>query len=146
MHNQLLSLVITLIAVPAWGATILVPEAEGNLWQCSAFDREDKQWVAKAPYEQMALNKAFEACKKHSREPRTCKTAKEYCEANIKGLNSRPMWQCTAVDRMAKAWLGDFFPRGIDAAMGAKTFCIQHSAVPDTCYVNLVTCKNTNVK
>lgn len=119
---------------------------ENNYWQCSSHDSEDNQWIAKSQYERTAVNKAFEACKKSSRNPSSCQTAKEMCMSIINGVNTQAMWQCTALDQMAKHWASDIYVHRDDAALGAKAHCEQRSAMPMSCYINLMTCKNLNEK
>jgi hypothetical protein len=54
------------------------------------------------------------------------------------------MWQCTALDQTGEPWQSNFYSQRLDAALGAKAFCKEKSSVPDTCYINLVTCINKN--
>ncbi|KTD25096.1 MULTISPECIES: hypothetical protein [Legionella] len=119
---------------------------EGNFWRCTAFDAENKEWTVESSYEISAVNKAFDECKKQSKIPRSCKTAKESCEAFVNGKSTRPMWRCTALDQMAKSWPSNVYTHRDDAAIAAKAYCEQNSAFPDTCYINLMTCKNLNSK
>ena len=117
---------------------------DNNFWRCTAFDAENKRWVVKSGYELAAINKAYDACKKESSLPETCKTAKETCETFINGVSTRPMWRCTALDQMAKAWPSNTYIHRDDAAIAAREFCQENSSFPDTCYINLMTCKNLN--
>lgn len=119
-------------------------QEEDNTWHCNAYDGEERQWVASSAYQRTALNKAYEACKKESAKPLSCKAAKEYCDASIQGISTSPMWQCTALDQMAQPWKSSLYIHRDDAALGAKAFCHERSAMPDTCYINLLTCKNIN--
>lgn len=117
--------------------------AEGSdFWQCSSSDGEDKQWVVNSDYKRQALNKAFDACKKESRIPETCKTTQAACEAFINGVSTRPLWQCTALDRFAKRWISNAYQHRDDAAIAAKAYCEEQSRAPDSCYINLLTCRN----
>lgn len=158
MNNRIVAtLFFSLIFITGslWGNNTM---AENNYWQCTAYDSEEKQWIVKNAYERVAINKAFEACKKESRAPASCKATNESCDYFANGTNSnRPkvsvnmnrtfsdaMWQCTALDQMAKPWVGNPSSNKDDAALGAKAYCQQHSTVPDTCYINLLTCKNIN--
>ncbi|WP_133127790.1 hypothetical protein [Legionella nagasakiensis] len=129
-----------------WAQEAVILKGDDSYWQCSAYDQENNQWIAKSPYERTAINKAYDACKKQSRAPKTCKTAKESCDAIVKGRNIRPMWRCTALDSMAKAWMSDIYRHRDDAALGAKAYCQQRSTVPASCYINLLTCKNLNAQ
>ena len=117
-----------------------------SYWQCSVHDSEAKEWSFKSTYERVATNKAFEACKKQSNLPLTCKAAKESCDYFSDGINTRPLWQCTALDQKAKPWVSDVYMNKDDAAIGAKAYCREKSVSPDTCYIHLVTCKNLNEK
>jgi len=129
-----------LFSASAWSADVLITD----YWQCTSYDKQDQQWLAKSQYERTATNKALEACKKQSKEPESCKIAKEYCESIVNGISTRPMWQCIALDLMAKPWRSNFYTNRDDAALAAKAYCQQRSGIPDSCYINLLTCKNFN--
>lgn len=123
----------------------LLTQANGSgNWQCTARDGANKEWVKSSNYERIAINLAFEACKKESTLPTTCKTAKEECEAFIDGQSTRPMWRCIALDQMGKAWESNVYTQRDDAAIAAKDYCHDRSGFPDTCYINLMTCRNMN--
>lgn len=64
------------------------------------------------------------------------------CELFIDGVSTSPAWQCSALDQMAKVWVNNPYPNRDDAALAAKAYCQDNSGFPDTCYVNLLTCKN----
>ena len=134
-----LFLVVFIIIKPTWADTNL---NNTNYWQCTAYDDGKKQWVIKSLYERVAANKALDACKKQSTAPTSCKMRKEICEYFAHGLSTRPMWQCTALDQTAKPWMGGTYSNQDDAALGAKVYCQQHSILPGTCFINLLTCKN----
>lgn len=123
-----------------WADTL----SSSSYWQCSAHDSTDKQWVAKSVYERAATNQAYDGCKKQSTNPTSCKIAKEFCEYFANGKSNRPMWQCTALDLMAKPWVSNTYSQRDDAAIAAKAYCQEQSSMPDTCYINLLTCKNLN--
>lgn len=118
--------------------------ASANDWQCTAQDAENKQWTVKSNYKISAFHKSLEQCRKESLQPKTCRMAKGSCESFINGLTTRPMWQCSALDHRAKVWTGKIYRYRDDAALAAKAYCRQGSALPDTCYINLITCKNLN--
>ncbi|KTC65661.1 Uncharacterised protein (plasmid) [Legionella adelaidensis] len=122
--------------------TILHPK--NTYWECNAYDQDDNLWIAQSSYERSSINKALDTCKKMSKNPGTCKVAKENCFAVVNGVDTRPMWQCTAFDQMAKEWKSAYYTKRDDAALGAKAFCQDHSGMPDTCYINLMTCSNKN--
>lgn len=116
----------------------------GNFWRCMAFDNEHKEWKVNSSYELAALNKALDACKKESKLPASCKTARESCEVFTNGSSNRPLWRCKALDQMAKSWPSNVYSHRDDAAIAATAYCQQGSSFPDTCYTNLMTCKNLN--
>ncbi|KTD68138.1 MULTISPECIES: hypothetical protein [Legionella] len=116
----------------------------GSYWQCSAHDATQTQWTSENIYQKMALNLSYAACKKGSKAPATCRTAKAGCIQFINGVNVMPMWQCTAFDREASAWRSNLYPTRDDAALAANAYCRQKSSVPYTCYINVVTCMNKN--
>ena len=136
MHKYVLSLSILLIINPVW--------AEDSYWQCSAADSKGMQWVVNHIYEQVASNKAIEACKKQSPAPASCNSLKDNCDYFSNGLSTRPLWRCTALDLMSKTWRNNPRPNRDEAAIEAKENCERHSSMPDTCYINLLTCKNIN--
>ena len=124
--------------------------ANDDHWQCAAHDNQDKQWQAVSSYERVANNKAFEACKKESAVPASCKPTEDACDyiMNGKSSNLKPhqessssSWTCTALDQAAASWVGKTYNNKDDAALNAKTNCQEHSKVPDTCYINLLTCR-----
>lgn len=117
-------------------------KGNNSYWLCKAYDSDNNQWIAKSPYKRMALNSAYGDCKKESNVPQSCQAANEHCEDIIKGVVNHPKWQCTALDQMANTWVGDTYTSRDQAVTGAKAYCEKHSAMPDSCYVNLLTCKN----
>ena len=116
--------------------------SDTNYWQCAVHDKENKQWEARSTYERVATNKAFEACKKESHVPASCKPIEESCEYSGNGKNTNRGWQCTAFDQMAKIWVGQIYRNKDDAAIDATTYCQTHSSIPDSCYTNFLTCKD----
>lgn len=120
-----------------------------NYWQCMAHDALKKQWEAKSSYERVAANKAFETCKKESKVPTTCTAVQDSCNYFGKpivitpGSSEGAIWKCTALDSAAHPWIKMSSNRDA-AALSAKSTCVQHSSVPDTCYINLLTCININ--
>jgi hypothetical protein len=116
----------------------------GSYWQCVTHDSANKQWTAQNNYKKVALNYSFSACKKQSNVPKTCKATPSNCEQFIQGVSIRRMWRCLALDREANPWHSDLYSQRYDAALAARAYCQQKSSVPDTCYVNLVTCSERN--
>lgn len=147
MKKTIVSLLLCSLLTPTlWANDPSLMRGANNYWLCAAYDGHDKQWQAKSPYQRTAINQAWDACKKQSAIPDTCKAAKEFCEAIIKGVSNKPMWKCTAFDQMAKSWVSDVYRQRNDAALGAKAYCQERSGVPHSCYVNLMTCTNLNAR
>jgi hypothetical protein len=115
-------------------------------WKCIARDAANKEWRASSNYERVAINHAFELCKKESTLPSSCKTSKQDCEAFIDGVSTRPLWRCIALDQMGKPWESNLYSQRDDAALAAKAYCQDQSGFPDTCYINLMTCRNLNLR
>lgn len=134
MPKHLLTLLILMVINPLW--------ADDSYWQCHATDSKGMQWVVSHGYEQVATNKAVEACKKQSPAPESCKALRENCDYSSYGLSMRPLWRCMALDLMSKIWRNNPHPNRDEAAIEAKENCEHHSPMPDTCYINLLTCKN----
>ena len=121
------------------------PPIETNkYWTCTAEDSSHQQWASTHIYQRTATNNAAADCKKNSKTPRTCAVSKEACEEFVNGRSTRPMWQCTALDQFSKVWRSNTYLHRDDAAIGAKAYCKEHSAMPMSCFVNLLTCKNQN--
>lgn len=113
-------------------------------WECRAHDSVNLQWVAKGDYQRIAATDALNACKKQSAYPNACKAEKEDCQLFVNGITTRPMWQCKALDQLSKVWPSTIYKHRDDAAIAAKSYCRHHSAMPDTCYINLLMCRNLN--
>jgi len=75
-------------------------------------------------------------------KPMTCKVESEDCEDFIRGKSTRPIWQCTALDRNGKAWVSHANTKRDDAVVAAQAYCLKRSSVPKSCYVNVLTCDN----
>lgn len=145
MNNYLKHIAFTsmyFFLVPSWSNPI--NENIDNYWQCSTRDSSENQWLVKDIYQRVASNKSFDACKKQSNAPMTCQIPRNNCEYFVNGLTTRPMWRCVALDRTAQPWLGNVNANQDDAALDAKDYCKEGSTVPDTCYINMLTCKNLN--
>ena len=134
---------LLLFLLPTTGITAPLPET-GSFWQCTIQDKAHKTWSAKSPYQKVAIILAFENCKKESADPKSCATSATNCEGFYLGMSTNPMWQCTALDLTAAFWTSNFYTNREDAALAAKDFCKQKSTVPESCYINLVTCRNMN--
>ena len=119
-----------------------------SYWQCTAHDKLKKECKGTNTYERVASSKAFEACKKESSIPMSCKTDKDYCYYFTEGttnpkrdIENRSMWHCSAIDQQAKYWVSNLYSNQDEAVLAAKSLCQKHSPIPDSCYVNLITCK-----
>ena len=134
-------LLLLLICNATFAATL---DNKSLYWQCSSYDQHNKQWSVQNSYQKMALNLAFAACKKESTVPASCNASESACEGFNQNLSTKSLWQCTALDETAAAWLSNFYLQREDAALGAKAYCQEKSAVPDTCYIDMVTCMNIN--
>lgn len=119
-------------------------DKNGNYWECTTHDATNTQWSSQSNYQKIALNLSYVQCKKKSQAPETCKTSTSSCAQYDKGVNIMPIWRCTALDREATPWRSDLYPNREDAALAAEAYCKQYSAVPYTCYINLITCININ--
>lgn len=132
--------------------SILCSLISGNLlaagaidyWQCTTKDNTDKIWTAKGEFRKSALNVAYDACKKQSTAPTSCKTSITHCEGFRQGVSTKPLWRCTAIDRSAVAWKSNYYSNRIDAALAADAYCKDNSHVPETCFINMITCMNLN--
>jgi hypothetical protein len=116
---------------------------QNGFWQCTTKDQDHKEWRYSSPYQKVAQNLAFDACKKESQAPASCKTSRDHCEHFINGLRittAAAHWRCTALDLEANAWKSNAHRSRIDAALAASAYCKSNSPVPETCYTNLVTC------
>lgn len=122
-------------------ATVIVSYNE--IWHCHAHDTE-KRYIAFAKSEWTALKNAKTLCKSESKQPKTCSISREDCDALVNGISVRPLWQCTAMDNLAHVWKSGIYRVADNAINAAKMRCYSHSAVPSTCHVNHLTCKNFN--
>ncbi len=141
MHTKSWFVITLLFTQPVWSATLDM----NNHWQCTTTDNMHIQWIAKNNSKQIALNHAFDECKKNSQQPASCQTSNETCENIVQGMNTKPMWQCTALDQLAKPWDSNIYDKRDDAAIAAKAYCEERSSMPQTCYINLLTCKDLNM-
>ncbi len=131
--TQLAILLTSLVTQSLWA---------DNDWQCTASDSENKQWVERSLYERSATSKAFDACKKQSHVPASCKADLGVCEGFEHGVSISPLWQCTALDQQAKTWVARSYANMDEAAIASKAYCVERSTDPDSCYINLLMCRN----
>ena len=113
-----------------------------DFWRCQAEDDANIIWKVDDEYQKKAINEAYAACKKQSEYPDTCHVAKSLCNFFADGVNTTALWTCYALDRMSKMWTSNYYPNRDDAIVAARAYCQQKSATPDSCYVNLLTCKS----
>ncbi len=133
-HN--LFVVLLLLSMQAY--------SQADNWTCKSHDAAHMEWSVSNAYQRMAINLAFDACKKQSKWPKTCKTSLNDCEGFLNGISTKPIWRCLALDAQAQPWQSYYYTTKDDAALAAKAYCKSKSAVPDTCFVNMVTCININ--
>ncbi|RUR12946.1 hypothetical protein [Legionella sp. km772] len=122
------------------------PDENQDYWVCKTHDNNNVEWTVKNKYQKIALNLSFDACKKQSKNPNTCKTSSNDCEGFHLGLSTKPYWRCTALDKKSGVWKSNYYPNRDDAYMAAKDYCKSKSQAPETCYVHVLTCTNINEK
>lgn len=119
--------------------------ASSNEWHCLIIDSDNKPYEASSDYKQTALNRAFEACKKNSQDPATCKLAQSRCVGGNQ-VNGSPdiqqVWRCSALDNQAVLWKAESSAGPDRALLRAKARCMRESPVPLTCYAYHMFCKN----
>lgn len=111
-------------------------------WECVAKDDSHKQWVAHSNYQRNANIRALESCKKESNLPATCQTLDSDCDSLINGRSTRPLWRCVALDHLATPWYSHPSRDRTAAALSAKNICKEKSPLPESCYINMITCTN----
>lgn len=141
MARMMIYLVILLSSMPLFAAGTM---PSGQYWQCAVSDGDHKEWMANSSYQLTAINKAYDACKKESQNPESCKASKEACDAYLDGYMVSPIWQCTALDFYANAFKSNVYKKKYDAALAAQAYCQDNSDSPDSCYVRLFGCENLN--
>lgn len=141
MTRYIIYCFVILLSIPISSFAVTI-DPNGNYWQCKSNDATDTYWESKNIYQKIALNFSFAKCKKNSKVPATCKTSVANCARFVAGVNVMPMWECTAFDKEAFAWTSNQYPHREDAALAAQAYCKQKSPIPETCYINLITCLN----
>ncbi len=142
MNYQVKSFFFLICFLPS--LCIATSDQNGDYWICKTHDNANREWINKSSYQKVALNLSFDRCKKESKNPRSCKTSANDCEGFHLGLSTKPYWRCTALDSTATAWKSNYYTNKDDAYLAAKAYCKSKSKVPDTCYVNFMTCLNAN--
>lgn len=110
-------------------------------WRCTAQDAHQHTWVIQHEYLKMALNQAIELCKKTSPAPKTCIADEQTCSIFTPNQPHRTLWECTALDDNGRSWTSKGRHQRDEAATTAESYCKQQSKIPETCYINLITCK-----
>lgn len=142
--NFKMSLLILFIFTPLIGFTM--PSNDTTYWVCKTMDNNNLEWIVKNKYKKIATNLAFDACKKQSKNPKSCKTSANDCEGFQNGFSTKPLWQCSALDKGTGLWKSNYYAHRDDAAIAAKDYCKTQSTIPETCYVNLIGCINANTR
>jgi hypothetical protein len=119
-------------------------DSQSGDWECSAYDVQYREWTIQSPYQRIAINRALDVCKKESPAPSSCKVAKEQCELFVNGKSTRPLWRCIALDDKAKKWVSNTYSKRDDAAIAALDYCKANSSSSQSCYINLLTCRDLN--
>ena len=137
MSNKVIPVffILFLLNAPIWAKPL-------EYWQCHAEDDSRHQWFSHSSFARVALNHALQNCKRTSTSPHTCQANRENCEQFISGINTKPLWRCTAFDRAATRWRSNNYAHRDDAAFAARATCREKSTIPETCYVNFITCIN----
>lgn len=125
---------------------LIKPSAAEATWVCTARDANQVSWVITENYKRAGMAQALDACKKQSQVPGTCRMPESKCDSYVDGVLTTPMWQCTAIDFLAVPWRGAANTTPDRAALEAKLNCKENSSLPETCYLNYITCRNLNVR
>jgi hypothetical protein len=133
--RSLLSIIILFV--------VQISFATQSVWQCTSQDKMNQSWSVQNNFQKVAFNLALTRCKKESQLPLTCSRKKTNCTRTYEGSDSNPMWECTALDDAANPWRSNPYLSRDDAALAAQAYCKEKSRLPDTCFINLITCKNT---
>lgn len=112
-----------------------------STWLCSAYDSKKIRWQAQYEHRMEAARQATLACRRDSSEPASCTQGMQDCQKTDKDTNA-PAWVCIAVDANAQSWHSNPYPNPADAAIAATDYCKSKSAVPDTCFVNTISCQD----
>lgn len=134
-----------MICIFLYAQSVLAHSSESNsYWECTAQDEYYQEWKIDNTVQRIAINQVLDVCKKQSRAPNSCAVAKELCESFVNGKSTRPMWRCVALDDHAKKWPSNIYTKKDDAAIAALDYCKEQSSFSDSCYINLLTCRNLN--
>lgn len=112
-----------------------------SYWQCSTTDSADKVWVGRDINRQAAINQSAQACRDNTENEGSCISARESCVQVVNNRIVRPSWRCTAFD-MTTYYRGAVQYTREDTIESALDKCRRLSFSPNTCKVNMLTCKN----
>ncbi|MCC5793089.1 MAG: hypothetical protein JJT82_10870 [Legionellaceae bacterium] len=116
--------------------------SEAMIWRCLAIDRMGQTWKSTSSYVKSAQASAHALCKKESRNPWQCFSSRELCEVFRFGNSRASFWRCTAYNQKNnEKWRSGPYGARLEAAAGALGYCEQFSKYPDSCYINMLTCK-----
>ncbi|MFA6303621.1 MAG: hypothetical protein WC627_10905 [Legionella sp.] len=128
---------LLILAQSTWAYTQI---DTNNYWQCSSYDSENKTWSASNTYQKISLTNALESCKKASTLPASCRADEGMCIEFNKEKNTKPRWQCVALDEQGDSYHSTYFADRDSAGLDAINTCKTNSKIPDTCSINLITC------
>lgn len=138
------SLMSISIISPSYGKIIFLNTAPTDYWMCKARDLDNRVFTADSQYQKSAIVQALSECKRQSPYPASCEALNEDCDGILSGSIKRTIWRCTSLDSLANYWYSSIASNDIEAALSAKAICRAESSVPETCYVNMITCENLN--
>ncbi|MBA2648960.1 MAG: hypothetical protein H0U75_05030 [Legionella sp.] len=115
--------------------------SQSSSWKCTIYDVDRKVWSSSSGHHTLAIHSVFDSCLKESRLPQSCQKKTITCEGYDQIQKDGQGWVCTAFDRLAKAWPSRSSSNVDAAALRAKQACRSKSRVPETCYINFVTCR-----
>lgn len=115
-----------------------------DLWLCKAHDNTNKEWLAQSPYPKIAINRSLDACKRQSTNPLSCRITSNDCESPQLDPSTKPYWRCTAIDQQGTPWNSIYYLNKEDAALAANAYCHSKSPLPETCFINMITCVSSN--
>lgn len=125
---RLLPLFICL-STPSWAIAIDIPPGQ---WQCMAMDNLDSNYGGYGKSMKKARQAARIACRKRSKNPRSCKTSQSFCEQGPVSLIEN---RCLVSDEFGRTWN----TTGQDSCRTAMYLCQQwqylHGSTRSQCSV-----------
>ena len=116
-------------STPSWAIAIDIPPGQ---WQCMAMDNLDRNYGGYGLSMKKARQAARIACRKRSKNPRSCKTAQSFCEQGPTSLIEN---RCLVSDEFGRTWN----TTGQDACRTAMYLCQQwqylHGSTRSQCSV-----------